>query len=68
MPLMSPRGFEDLGRMVISFQELGSTGNHFKGSGEQAHSFGDLGSPAKNVKKMNLKNLTLKETPPPHFV
>ena len=23
-----------------------STGNYFRGSGEQAHSFGDLGSPA----------------------
>ena len=35
-----------------------STGNYFQGFGEQAHSFGDLGSPAKN-----LKNLTLKEKP-----
>ena len=30
---------------------------YFKGAGEQAHSFGDLGSPAKNLKN-------LKEKPP----
>ena len=32
---------------------------YFQGAGEQAHSFGDLGSPAKKFKK----NLTLKEKP-----
>ena len=37
---------------------LGSTGYYFQGFGEQAHNFGDLGSPAKN-----LKNLALKEKP-----
>ena len=31
---------------------------YFQGAGEQAHSFGDLGSPAKSF-----KNLTLKEKP-----
>ena len=36
-----------------------NTGNYFQGYGEQAHSFGDLGSPAKKFKK----NLTLKEKP-----
>ena len=44
----APMGFGDLGRMVIYFQrDLGSTGNYFQGFGEQAHSLGDLGSPAK---------------------
>ena len=28
-----------------------STGNYFRGAGEQAHSFGDLESPAKRQKK-----------------
>ena len=43
----APRGFGDLGRMAIYFQGAGGTGNYFQGFGEQAHSFGDLGSPAK---------------------
>ena len=43
----------------LFFMELGSTGNYFQGIGEQAHSFGDLGSTAKKFKK----NLTLKEKP-----
>ena len=34
--------------------ELGSICNYFQGFGEQAHSFGDLGSPAKS-KKYHLK-------------
>ena len=36
----------DLGRMAFYFQGAGSTGNYFQGFCEQAHSFGDLGSPA----------------------
>ena len=44
-------GFWDLGRMAIDFRELGSTGNYFQGAGEQVHSFGDFGSPAKKFKK-----------------
>ena len=35
---------------LFIFMDLRSTGNYFKGNGEQAHSFGDLGSPAKNKK------------------
>ena len=35
------------GEWLFIFRELGSTGNYFQGFGEQAHSFGDLGSPAK---------------------
>ena len=42
-----PRGLGDLGRMAIYFQ--GSKGI-FRGAGEQAQSFGDLGSPAKKQK------------------
>ena len=30
------------------FRELGSTGNYFREAGEQAHTFGDLRSSAKN--------------------
>ena len=41
--------------MAIFFRELGSTGNYFQGFGEQVHSFGDLGSPAKKIKKSYLK-------------
>ena len=35
------------GEWLLLFRDLGSTGNYFKGSREQAHSFVDLGSPAK---------------------
>ena len=35
------------GGWLFIFRELGSTGNYFYGLREQAHSFGDLGSPAK---------------------
>ena len=38
------------GEWLFIFRDLGSTGNYFRGSGEQAHSFGDLGSPAKKQK------------------
>ena len=40
---------------LFIFRDLGSTGNYFQGSGEQAHSFGDLGSPAIKLKKSHLK-------------
>ena len=46
---VGPRGFRDLGggeRLCI-FRELRSTGSYTRGAGEQAHSFGDSGSPAK---------------------
>ena len=36
-----PRGFRDLGRLDIFFMDLGSSGNNFRGAGEQAHTFGD---------------------------
>ena len=32
---------------LFIFRELASTGNYIQGFGKQAHSFGDLGSPAK---------------------
>ena len=35
------------GEWLFIFRELGSTGNYFQEFGEQAHSFGDLGSPAR---------------------
>ena len=38
------------GEWLFIFRDLRSTGNYFRGSGEQAHSFGDLGSPAKKQK------------------
>ena len=50
-----PGGFGDLVRTAIYFRELGSTGNYFQGSGEQAHSLGDLGSPVKKQKKKKNK-------------
>ena len=43
------------GEWPFIFRELGSTGNCFRGAGEQAHSFGDLWSPA---------NKQIKEKPP----
>ena len=38
------------GEWLFIFRDLGSTGNYFRGSGEQAQSFGDLGSPVKKQK------------------
>ena len=39
------------GEWPFIFRELGSTDNYFRGSREQAHIFGDLGSPAKKIKE-----------------
>ena len=39
------------GEWLFIFRDLGSTGNYFRGAGEQAYSFEDLGSPAKKPKK-----------------
>ena len=36
-----------LGERLFIFRDLRSTGNYFRGAGEKASSFGDLGSPAK---------------------
>ena len=38
------------GEWLFIFRDLRSTGNYFRGAGEQAHSFGDLGIPAKKQK------------------
>ena len=35
------------GEGLFIFRELGSTANYFRGAGEQAHTFGDIGSSAK---------------------
>ena len=35
------------GEGLFIFRELGSTAYYFQGAGEQAHTFGDLGSTAK---------------------
>ena len=40
-------GFGDLGEGLFIFRDLGSTGNYFQGSWEQAQSLGNLGSPTK---------------------
>ena len=45
-----PGVFGIWGKWLFIFRELGSTGNYFRGSREQAHIFGDLGSPAKKAK------------------
>ena len=34
------------GEGLFIFRELGSTSNYLRGAGEQAHTFGDLGSTA----------------------
>ena len=57
---MGPPGVLGIwGEWLFIFRELGNTGNYFQAFGVQVHSFGDLGIPAKKVKK----NLTLKEKP-----
>ena len=46
--LNRPQGFGGSGRIAVSFMGAGEAlVIIFRGSGEQAHSFGDLGSPAK---------------------
>ena len=48
---MGPPGVLGIwGEWLFIFRDLGSTGNYFRGDGEQAHSFRDLGSPAKKQK------------------
>ena len=53
---MGPPGVLGIwGEWLFIFRDLGSTGFYFRGAGEQAHSFGDLGSPAKKQKKIKEK-------------
>ena len=48
---MGPPGVLGIwGEWLFIFRDLGSTGNYFRGAGEQAQSFGGLGSPAKKKK------------------
>ena len=49
-PLGPPGVLGIWGEWLFIFRDLRSTGNYFRGAGEQAHSFGDLGSPAKKQK------------------
>ena len=42
-----PGVFGIWGEGLFIFRELGSTANYFRGAGEQAYTFGDLGSTAK---------------------
>ena len=44
---LGPRG-GILGEGLFTLRDLGSTGDYFQGSGERAHSYGDLGSPSKS--------------------
>ena len=52
--MMSPRGLWDPGRMAFSFHRIGST----------SFVLGDLGSKLQKIKKLNIKNLTLKKRSP----
>ena len=48
---MGPSGVWGIwGEWLFIFRELGCTGNYFRGTREQAHNFGDLGSLAKMQK------------------
>ena len=45
---LGPPGFLGIwGEGLFIFRELGSTASYFRGAGEQAHTFGDLGSTVK---------------------
>ena len=45
---MGPPGVLGMwGEWIFIFRELGRTGHYFQAFGEQVHSFGDLGIPAK---------------------
>ena len=49
---LGPQGFGGSGgEGLFIFRELRSTVNYLRGAGEQAHRFGDLGSPAKSISK-----------------
>ena len=51
--LLGPPGVLGIwGEWLFIFRYLGITGNYFRRAGEQAHSFGDLGSPAEKQKKI----------------
>ena len=53
---VAPQGFlGSWGEGLFIFRELGSTANYFRGAGEQAHNFGDLGSTAKKKKNINIR-------------
>ena len=53
-PSLGPQGVLRIWRKLqFTFRELRSTGNYFQGFGQQAHSYGDLGSPAKKFKKIS---------------
>ena len=53
-----PQGFWGSGENGYLFSgSWGSTGNYFRGSREQAHNFGDLGSLAKKQKNKIRKSL-----------
>ena len=49
------------GEWLFIFRKLGGTGNYLSGAREQAHSFGDLGSPAKKQtgEKLSLRLVSL---------
>ena len=52
---MGPPGVLGIwGEGLFIFRELGITANYFRGAGEQAHTFGDLGSTAKKKKNIRL--------------
>ena len=52
LTIQAPPGVLGIWReWLFIFRDLGSTGNYFRGSGEQANSFRDLGSPAKKQKE-----------------
>ena len=57
LPVGAPRVLGIWGEWLFLFRELEGTGNYFREYGEQAHSFEDLGSPAKKkkYKKYHLK-------------
>ena len=40
---------------LFIFRELGISANYLRGTGEQAHTFGDLGSTAKKLKNINIR-------------
>ena len=50
MVIGSPGVWGTWGEGLFIFRELGSTANYFRGVGEQAHPFWDLGSTAKKLK------------------
>ena len=50
---MDPRGFDEVEEGLLFLKELGSTGNYFRGAGEQVHISWGFREPCQKGKTIN---------------